>query len=234
MVKKIVTLNDFSNVLSSKLCLDVAHDPKTVLSCVLIIIYADRLCFEGDDDCSDNDYNNKHTLKILMTIKSANLKVHAGEVAFPGGKVDQLDSDLLATALRETKEELGITILRSQVVGQLEPVVTLNSNFTIVPFVCILDNVQDTTTTTATATAANTRNNNNTKRNTINIIKHNVDEVQTVLEIPLIPLLQTIQNDPDPAHNLIEEMYIFTFQKHVIWGATARILKQIVDKVSKQ
>lgn len=57
------------------------------------------------------------------------MKFHAGEISFPGGKLDSNDSDLLETALRETSEEIGLVITRDQIVGQLEPVVTLNSGF---------------------------------------------------------------------------------------------------------
>ena len=56
-------------------------------------------------------------------------------------------------------------------------------------------------------------------------------EVEEFLEIPLMPLLQTLSNDKDPEHNSIQEMYTFTFQDHIIWGASARMLKQITDKL---
>ena len=62
-----------------------------------------------------------------MTEKPKDLKVHAGEISFPGGKPEESDKDLLDTALRETEEEIGLHILRDQVIGQLEPVTTLNS-----------------------------------------------------------------------------------------------------------
>jgi hypothetical protein len=45
-----------------------------------------------------------------------------------------------------------------------------------------------------------------------------------------MPFLQTIAKDLDPEHNSIQEMYTFTFEKHVIWGASARMLKQITAK----
>ena len=115
-------LDDFRYALRTEINPDVAFDPKTKPSSVLIVIY-------------DNPP------KILMTKKSAHLKIHAGEIAFPGGKLDDGDSDLLHTALRETKEEINLEILRSQIIGQLNPVITLNSNFTIIPFVCVLDSL---------------------------------------------------------------------------------------------
>ena len=58
-------------------------------------------------------------LTILMTEKAQTLKVHAGEIAFPGGKWCAKDKDLLETAIRETKEELCLDVSKEQVVGQL-------------------------------------------------------------------------------------------------------------------
>ena len=56
-------------------------------------------------------------------------------------------------------------------------------------------------------------------------------EVDEFLEIPLMQFLQTLADDSDPEHNSIQEMYTFTFEKHLIWGASARMLKQIVTKL---
>ena len=77
---------------------------------------------------------------------------------------------------------------------------TLNSGFTIIPFVCILDCIT-------------------------NLVANS--EVESFLQIPLTPFLDTLENDMDPEHNSIQEMYLFTFEKNLIWGASARMLKQI-------
>ena len=82
---------------------------------------------------------------ILMTEKPKHLKFHAGEISFPGGKLDETDSNLLDTALRETREEIGLDVPREKVIGQLKPVTTLNSRFTIIPFVAIMDNISKLT-----------------------------------------------------------------------------------------
>ncbi len=181
-----MNLDDFKTALASEINTDVVHDGNSALSAVLIIIF-------GSEP------------KILMTKKSLHLKIHAGEIAFPGGKVDPSDPDLLHTALRESREELGLDIDGSQVTGQLESVRTLNSNFTIIPFVSILDRLPD--------------------------IVHN-REVEQVLQIPADSFLRTMKHDPDPEHNRIQEMYTFEFREHLVWGASARMLKQIVDKLS--
>ena len=137
---------------------------------------------------------------ILMTEKAKTLKVHAGEISFPGGKLCEKDSDLLETALRETEEELDIRISRKQIIGQLEPVVTLNSKYMITPFVAILDGIHS--------------------------IKPN-SEVNSVLHIPFVPFLKTVAEDTHPEHRSIKEMYTFTFERYQIWGASARMLRQI-------
>ena len=129
---------------------------------------------------------------------------HGGEIAFPGGKINDEDADLLDTAIRETQEETGISVTRNQIIGQLKPVTTLNSGFTILPFICILNEVNE-------------------------LIPNS--EVEEFLKIPFMSLLKTLSDDKDPEHNSIQEMYTFTFQNHIIWGASARMLKQITDKL---
>ncbi|MGI0003288.1 MAG: NUDIX hydrolase [Nitrosopumilaceae archaeon] len=144
---------------------------------------------------------------IIMTEKPDTMNFHAGEISFPGGKFDQGDNDLLDTAIRETKEEIELEISKNKVIGQLKPVTTLNSKFKIIPFVSILDDVPK--------------------------LRAN-HEVKTILHIPMIPFLKTLADDPDPNHKSIQEMYTFTFENKIVWGASARMLKQIVDLMSNQ
>ena len=144
---------------------------------------------------------------VIMTKKASNLKVHAGEIAFPGGKWCEKDQDLLETAIRETKEELCLDVSNEHVIGQLDSVITLNSKYRITPFIAILDTVPSLT--------ANS-------------------EVESILHIPLTPFLNTIGEDDLPEHRSIKEMYTFTFEKHNVWGASARMLKQINTLLSKK
>ena len=139
---------------------------------------------------------------VVMTEKPKHMKFHAGEISFPGGKLDSADSDLLETALRETREEIGLTINRDQVIGQLSSVITLNSGFSILPFVSVIDEIPPL--------SANA-------------------EVENIFHIPLESFLKTMERDPDPSHNLIQEMYTFDFEGNIVWGASARVLKQIAD-----
>jgi len=144
---------------------------------------------------------------VIMTEKAKTLKVHAGEIAFPGGKWCAKDKDLLETAIRETKEELCLEVSKEQVVGKLDSVITLNSKYKIIPFIAILDTVP--------SLIANS-------------------EVESILHIPLISFLNTMAEDNLPEHRSIKEMHTFTFEKYNIWGASARMLKQINVLLSEE
>ena len=144
--------------------------------------------------------------KILMTVKPKTMSLHGGEVSFPGGKMSENDNDLLFTALRETREEINLDVKAEQVIGQLNSVTTLNSKFRITPFVSVLDKLPSLSPNS---------------------------EVESILEIPLESFLKTLDNDTDPEHKSIEEMYTFQFQDKIIWGASARMLKQIHEILSK-
>jgi len=172
--------------LSSEIFPEPKHDGKTKLASVLVIIY-------GTEP------------KVVMIEKSKKLNIHAGEIAFPGGKWIEDDTDLLETALRETREEIGLNVSRKNVIGQFENVVTLNSGFMISSFLSVLDYIPQ--------------------------LKTNF-EVKSVLHIPLIPLLETLSDDHDPNHKSIQEMYKFTYKGKVVWGASARILKHLAKRLS--
>jgi 8-oxo-dGTP pyrophosphatase MutT (NUDIX family) len=174
-------LDDLKSTLSSSITPKLESNEKYRLASVLVVIYG------------------KNPI-VVMTEKPKHMKFHAGEISFPGGKFDVDDCDLLETALRETSEEIGLTITRDQVIGQLESVITLNSGFLIAPFVSVIDEIPPL--------SANS-------------------EVEQIFHIPLEPFLKTMTPDPDPSHNIIQEMYTFEYQNQIVWGASARILKQI-------
>ncbi|MHB8545850.1 MAG: NUDIX hydrolase [Nitrosotalea sp.] len=181
------TLNavNLKQILSSGIMAEPQDDSKSKLAAVMIIVF-------GSEPM------------VLMTERSKTMNHHAGEISFPGGTWEQKDGDLLGTAIRETREELGLEISKSMIIGQLKPVTTLNSGFKIIPFITILDELPKILTSS---------------------------EIASILRIPLLPLLKTIENDKDPMHQSIMEMYAFKFNNHLIWGASARMLKQIHDKI---
>ena len=169
------------SILSSPIIPEIQSDLDYKLAAVLVVIYGE-------------------TPTIIMTEKPKSMKFHAGEISFPGGKLDTNDSNLLDTALRETSEEIGLNVSKNEIIGQLNPVKTLTTGFLILPFVCMLEQIPPLVTNS---------------------------EVEKILHIPLSPFLQTVAKDCDPSHNLMNEMYTFEYQKQIVWGASARILKQI-------
>lgn len=76
--------------------------------------------------------------QLILTVRSSAMPTHAGEVAFPGGKRDPVDRDLLATALRESREEVGLSHHDVQVLGQLSPLPS-RYGMKVTPFVGVVD-----------------------------------------------------------------------------------------------
>jgi 8-oxo-dGTP pyrophosphatase MutT (NUDIX family) len=139
---------------------------------------------------------------IFLTKRSSSLKTHGGEISFPGGRFIANDGTLLSTALRETEEEIGISFPPVQIVGSLRAVRTMTSNHFIVPFLTVQEKLPDH--------------------------KPAPSEVEAVLDAPLIETLRTIA--PDVEHyRLAKDAFKFTYQQNTIWGATARIMKQLYD-----
>ena len=139
---------------------------------------------------------------IFLTKRSASLKTHRGEISFPGGRFTKSDGSLLATALRETHEEIGLAFRPEEIVGSLKPVRTMTSNHFIVPFVTIRETLPE----------------------------HRIfrGEVERLIDAPLIETLSTISPDLEHYH-LADDACKFTYSNEIIWGATARIMKQLYD-----
>ena len=127
------------------------------------------------------------------------MKHHPGEISFPGGRVEKNDRDLIKTALRETWEEVGLELMTTDVIARL-PTVMTRTGFEVAPYVSML--------------------NRNPQA------KPSSEEVEEVLEIPLIPLLATGQRDPR-VPKAGEDMFVYLYMHHKIWGASAKILQQI-------
>ncbi|MGB7953213.1 MAG: CoA pyrophosphatase [Candidatus Nitrosopolaris sp.] len=79
--------------------------------------------------------------RILLTKRNSTLKTHKGEIAFPGGAFSKQDKSLCDTAARETMEEIGLIIEQKDILGSLQSVQTLTSNFFIIPFVTIQERI---------------------------------------------------------------------------------------------
>jgi 8-oxo-dGTP pyrophosphatase MutT (NUDIX family) len=142
---------------------------------------------------------------ILFTKRSSSLISHAGQICFPGGKFVKDDKALYFTALRETKEEVGLDFMEKDICGSLEAVRTLTSNYIITPYVTVQDKISKP--------------------------KIFIDEVQRILDVPLLDVLNTVT--ADKGHGS-EEAFMFRYDSEVIWGATARILKQLYDRLFRR
>ena len=167
------------NSLSSEINAILQNNEKIKLASVLILIF-------------------ENSSKILMIKKPITMKQHGGEIAFPGGKYEEKDGDLLETARRETQEELNFWIKEPLVIGRLHSVTTL-TGFNVAPFVAFIDYEP--------------------------VYNPNNLEVDEVLDIPLIPLLETQSTGSDPKNSI--EMVKFYYKDSRIWGATAKILYQL-------
>jgi 8-oxo-dGTP pyrophosphatase MutT (NUDIX family) len=143
---------------------------------------------------------------VFLTKRSSSLKSHRGEISFPGGRYVESDGTLLATALRETAEEVGIAFTIDQIIGCLSAVRTMTSNHFIVPFVTIQEMLPQ--------------------------YRISASEVEAVIDVPLIETLKSIEQDAEH-YRLAKDAFKFTYGNNVIWGATARVLKQMHDILLK-
>ena len=142
---------------------------------------------------------------LILTRRSREVATHKGQISLPGGAWEADDESLLHTALRETREELGIPADQIKVLGRLEDVFTVVSNFNITPFVARLESVPSYVTDDR--------------------------EVAEVIEMPLShlkspDLFWSEERDGPEGHR---EVYFFRYGENVVWGATAKILKQFLD-----
>ena len=142
---------------------------------------------------------------VLFTQRTANLTRHAGQVSFPGGRVDDTDDSPLATALRETHEETGITPDFVTVAGFMEGYET-GTGFAILPVVGVL-------------------------REGFTLMP-NPAEVNEIFEVPLAFLLDPKNRELQSREwqGQKREFYAFNYGSHYIWGATAAILVNFAER----
>lgn len=146
---------------------------------------------------------------IVFTRRTELVATHKGQISLPGGAVEPFDESFLHTALRETEEELGIAPDQLTVVGELESVYTVVSNFVIKPFIARL-----------------------ASRPTY---RPDPSEVAEVIEVPVSALRdpaiywQEERSSPEGPR----AVHFFKYDQHIIWGATARILTHFLANTEK-
>ena len=143
-------------------------------------------------------YLSNDKIFVLMTLRSKHLKIHPGEMSFPGGRYEDKDGDLLSTALRETKEEIGFE-LDDVLINATLPVVTTLTGYEVTPYVAILQRLPR--------------------------IGELSDEVESVFEIPLLEILSTKQRNLSGKAR--EGKYVYWHGTNCVWGASAKILREI-------
>jgi 8-oxo-dGTP pyrophosphatase MutT (NUDIX family) len=150
------------------------------------------------------DFNEK--TKLVLILRKTYKGVHSAQVAFPGGKLENQDKNLEATAVRETFEEIGVPIQEIQVLKQLTEVYIPPSNFFVQPFFGILNATPN--------------------------FKKQDEEVEAIIEIALSHFLDDeiiINKTVKTSYDVEVEVPAFKLNNHVVWGATAMMLSEIKD-----
>jgi len=143
---------------------------------------------------------------VLVTRRTEGVEHHKGQISFPGGACEVGDRDKLATALRETSEEIGLPPVSVEVLGMLDDVITV-TGFVITPVVGIIPY--------PFAYQLNRR------------------EVAETVEVPLSFLADPthLRTDQREWQGQVRKVLLWDYGSHLIWGTTAQILKGLLDLV---
>lgn len=138
-------------------------------------------------------------LSVLLTQRSAHLKNHAGQISFPGGRVEPDDTDPFATALRETEEEIGLSRRHIELAGYMHPHLIM-SGFRVTPVVGFVRPDFE--------------------------LRLNPREVDSTFEVPLAHVLDPANHRARerPLGDFKLQVYDIPYGPHHIWGATAGML----------
>lgn len=143
---------------------------------------------------------------ILLTQRTDHLSVHAGQIAFPGGKIDDGDPTPLAAALREAEEEIGLHPTMVEPIGYLKPYLT-RTGYRIVPVLGRVDPGHQITI--------------------------NPDEVSDTFEVPLSFLMSSsnFRRGTRLFKGKTRNFYEIPFNERYIWGITAGILRGLYERI---
>ena len=143
---------------------------------------------------------------VVLTRRRDDLRRHAGEISFPGGRQDPEDADLCATALREAHEEIGLAPEGVELVGALQPTPTIATNYAVYPFVGLIEPGN----AWAPAEA----------------------EVAEVLELPLRALQDGYERRRMLRRGVPFRTDTYVVGDTLVWGATARMLADLFERLS--
>lgn len=142
---------------------------------------------------------------LLFTLRAAHLTTHSGQVAFPGGKREADDADLLATALRESQEEIALPTAQVEVLGQLSDVISLHG-IKVTPYVGIVPPDLP--------------------------LRPDPGEIASIFEVPLSRFLKDHREHTDVISVNGRRYYVPSYRQdeHVIWGLSAMMLVELLAK----
>lgn len=149
-------------------------------------------------------YEAAGELHVILTRRSPSLRVHSGEVSFPGGRREPGEA-LTDTARREAQEEIGLDPDRIEIVGELDHLTTITSGSFIVPYVGLIDGGRPPMTP-------------------------NPAEVEAVLHVPLAELLlpEVYREERWHIFGVVRPIFFFELHGDTVWGATAAMLRQLL------
>jgi 8-oxo-dGTP pyrophosphatase MutT (NUDIX family) len=150
-------------------------------------------------------YMQDGELRGVFTRRREDLRRHPGEISFPGGRSDEGDPDLRSTALREAQEEIGLPRDAVDVIGALQPTPTVVTGYAVYPFVGLIEPGH--------------------------VWQLSEREVAEVLELPLRALLDGYGRRRLVRRGLPIRTDTYVVGDHLIWGATARILADLFDRI---
>jgi 8-oxo-dGTP pyrophosphatase MutT (NUDIX family) len=150
-------------------------------------------------------YLDHGRLHAVFTKRHDDLRRHAGEISFPGGRYEEGEPDLRTTALREAQEEIGLPSDAVEIVGALQPTPTIATGYAVYPFVGLIE-AGHTWTPSAS-------------------------EVAAVLELPLEELLAGYARRRLVRRGVAIRTDTYVVGENLIWGATARILADLFDRI---
>jgi 8-oxo-dGTP pyrophosphatase MutT (NUDIX family) len=150
-------------------------------------------------------YQRDGDLHAVFTKRRDDLRRHAGEISFPGGRQDDDETDLRLTALREAHEEIGLDPKHVELVGALQPTPTIATNYAVYPFVGLIEAGYDWLPSAR--------------------------EVDEVLELALADLRAGYARKRLVRRGVPFRTDVYVVGENLIWGATARILGDLLERL---
>jgi 8-oxo-dGTP pyrophosphatase MutT (NUDIX family) len=160
--------------------------------------------------------------EVVLTERRLELRRHAGEISFPGGRFDASDSSLEETALREAEEEIGLQREEVTPLGALPPVFTFTTNYVVYPFVGLLERF---------SSAEHVERESSADPPGVGW-RTSAREVRAVLELSLGDLRAGRGRTRLERHGAFFETDTYTVGSHLIWGATSRIIDELLNRLA--